>query len=454
MLLSIRKKTVVWWLMAALFISSFSISFHYFHLRPRVRLGERVIFCNPRAKISPRRVYHLKLWDYNWPVNRENGGYKALLEKAVADFRRLYPNIEVEITLLNFINGPQQFAQALQSNQAPDVYCSAFTIPPFDFKRQIPVGFFLKKEETAVYYPSLLNLTMRYSIACYFPRWTAPGIWIGNQQMMEKAGLSISQLQQQGWSLANFWGAASKVPLGAVYLVGNPGYNGFFTQLMADGMDPKNLILSLDLPLPNLSGITDVLDGLGGLIIQRKIPTDFDSNMIGRFLAGKSMLMAGVRPILFRFLKERTAAAQNAWSPVLLPPPSSPGPKQLLLVENSVIGVYRNKFTSGNDHLSAAVQLGKFLSAYPQTEPYQEMMVVPAHKENARAWADNMKALRPDCRVLIHWIEKLALVDLGVSPGYQEMVYPVLQEFLAGKISKEIAISRLISEKNLIPDAK
>lgn len=453
MLLNIRKKTLKWWLLAALFLASFFISFHFFSQRPRVRLGEQVIFCNPRAKVSPNRVYHLKLWDYNWPVNQEKGGYQAFLRKALADFRQTYPNIEVEITLLDLLNGPQQFAQALKSNLAPDVYCSAFTIPPFDFKRQIPVGFFLKKEETEAYNSSLFNLTLRHNISCYFPRWTAPGVWIGNQDLLEKAGVSASQLRQRGWSLPNFWDTASKVPPDAFFLVGNPGYNGFFPPLAADFTDLKNVNFKSDAAITEPKGITDTLDHFEKLITQRKIPADFDSNMIGRFLAGKSMFIAGIRPILFRFLKERTIAAQSTWNPVLLPPPSPVWPKQLLLVENSVIGVYRNKSTTGNDHLAAAVKLAQFLSAYPQIALYQEMMVVPALKENARIWG-KAEGMNPDCSALINLIEKATLIDLGVSPSYQEMVYPVLREFLTGKISKEIAAARLISQKNLIPDSK
>jgi hypothetical protein len=74
MFLNIRKRTLWGAFLSALFLASFFISFHYFSQRPRVRLGEHVIFCNPRAKINPKKVYHLKLWDYDWPVNQKNGG--------------------------------------------------------------------------------------------------------------------------------------------------------------------------------------------------------------------------------------------------------------------------------------------------------------------------------------------------------------------------------------------
>jgi hypothetical protein len=372
---------------------------------------------------------------------------------AVADFRQTYPNIQVDITLLDFLNGPQQFAQALQTNQAPDIYCSAFTIPPFDYQRQIPVGFFLQKEETGAYYPSLLNLAAKHNILCYFPRFAAPGIWVGNQELLEKTGLSTAQLQQQGWSSAAFWSSASKAPPGVFFLVGNPGYNGFFTQLVADYTDSQNGVFTLNGLDAASAKMNSTLDQLAELIARKKIPADVDSNMLGRFLSGKSILLAGVRPVLFRFLKEKNTANQSTWNPVLLPPPSSLWPKLPLLVENSVIGIYRNKHTSGNDHLTAAVKFGQFLSVYRRITPYQEMMVIPAVKENAQAWA-KLEGLRADCAFLLHLIEKAALVDLNVSSNYRETIYPVLREFFAGKISKEIAAERLISEKSLIPGSK
>ncbi|MCL6589900.1 MAG: extracellular solute-binding protein [Firmicutes bacterium] len=454
MLFNIRKRAFWGLLLAVLFLVSFFISARYFSQRPRVRLGEHVIFCNPRARINPKKLYHLKLWDYEWPVNQKQGGYKAFLQKAVADFRKVYPNIEVEITLLDLLKGPQQFTQALQSGLAPDVYCSAFTIPPFDYQRQIPVGFYLKKEEMEAYYPSLLNLTLRHDIVCYFPRWTTPGIWAGNRQLLEKAGLSPVQLQQQGWSLSTFWDTASKTPPGVFLLVGNPAYNGFFTQLAGGFTASKSGTFQLNGLKTGSTRVNYTIDQLAGLITRRKIPPDFDSNMMGHFLAGKSMFLAGVRPVLFRFLKERATANQSAWDPVLLPPPSPLWPKQLLLVENSVIGVYRNKFTRGNDQLTAAVKLGQFLSMYRNVTPYQEMMAIPAVKANARLWKMKLEGLGAGCSFLMNLIEKASLIDLGTAPDYQETVYPVLRDFLAGKITKEIAAARLISEKALIPGPK
>jgi hypothetical protein len=67
---------------------------------PKVTINGERIQVNPRAVLNLDKVYHLRLWDYEWPVGDEGTGYRGYLSRMVRDFRKIYPNIRVEVTLL------------------------------------------------------------------------------------------------------------------------------------------------------------------------------------------------------------------------------------------------------------------------------------------------------------------------------------------------------------------
>ena len=287
------NKKIILIFFAICFISGFLIVF--FNYRPRVKLGDDYLYCNPGAKVKSNRVYQLRLWDTNWPV-LEAGGYKAYLERMVLDFQRIYPNIRIAITLYDLFDGPNKLAAAFKTNTAPDVYCSAFDIPAFDLKRQIPVGFYLKPEMKTAYFPEARKLVQLHGVECYFPRWLAPTIWIGNKLLFDQVGLSVFHMQSPGY----FWGelaaGAQKLPRDKFILMGNLGHNGFFTDLAVNSATETN---STDHFLPP-SGIVASMNHLNNLIIQKKIPMNVESDMLGQFMAGNSLILAGVRPVIYR----------------------------------------------------------------------------------------------------------------------------------------------------------
>jgi maltose-binding protein MalE len=141
----VKRSTLIYLFLSFLFGLGFLTAFYI--REPQVKFGDHYIKCNPKAMINFKKSYHLQLWDYNWPIKDSGIQYRAYLQQAIRDFQKTYPNIHIEIRLLDLINGPTQLEQALKKNNGPDVYCSAYMIPKFNFKRQIPVGFYLNKKE-------------------------------------------------------------------------------------------------------------------------------------------------------------------------------------------------------------------------------------------------------------------------------------------------------------------
>ncbi len=423
-----------------------------FNYKPRVKLGKNYIFCNPNAKVKQRKTYHLRLWDANWPI-KENGGYKSYLKKLISDFQQQYPNIHVEITLHDLLEGPNQLKKALMTNSAPDVYCSAYSIPTFDYKRQIPIGFYLKREQKAVYFPEALKLTRFHGVECCFPRWLIPTIWIGNKYLMNNnLGLTGFQIDNKDFNFADLHEISQKLPRDRFLLVGNLGHNGFFTDLevniAADKIAGTMTAPGIGASFLSKQGIDRSLAILEDLIIQNKIPPDAESNMIGHFMKGNSLMLAGVNPLIYRFLKMRLAGtpAEQTCNPVILPSPVL-RQKKYTLTESGVICIYRNKMTTGDDHLAAAVKLGQFISIYQATEALQEMMLLPAAKQSAVKWCRELRKSIGTVDILVDIAENTTLLNLPDCVTYQKLIYPVLKNFYAQKISLENAATSLYDLK-------
>lgn len=387
--------------------------------RPRIRLGEHVIYINYRAKINPKKIYHLRLWDYQWPgVNGENW-YQPFIKRTVADFQRENPNIKVELRLVDFQSGPEEFSKALASGTAPDVYCSAYDIPEINYRWQIPVSIFLKPQELVSYYPDLKNLLALGKYQVTLPRWVVPGIWIGNRSLMEKAGLSVAKIQQQGWSWQDLYQIEQKTePI----CIGNYSAKGFLPQLLSVCSSQAK---------DNSRRVLDVIDLINGPLPQK---LDYEANMLELFLTGKTLFVGGVRPLVYDFIKRKANEGGIPWEPVLLPVPSENPGKIIVPVECGVVGIYRHKKTKGDDQLAAAARLAYYISTYPQTAPWERLKVIPAVPDVAAKWLENLgeKSYQP----LTDWLSQGMLINTEVGRSYQEKVYPGLKKYLSGKINR------------------
>ena len=392
----IRRRTLYVIIVIFLFLIGF-FSVRYLK-RPRIRLGKHLININYRAKINLKKTYHLKLWDYQWPgVNGENW-YQPFISKIVADFEKENPNIKVEFRLLDFRSGPGEFSKALASGDAPDVYCSAYDIPDFNYRWQIPAGIFLKTQELEVFYPELKNLLTFEEHLLSLPRWSVPGVWIGNSHLMENEGLSVKKIQTQGWS----WEDLTKLEQrpGPI-CIGNYSVKGFLPQLLSVYSSSTEA---------NGKRVLDFINYINGPLPQ---PLDYEADMLQRFLSGKTLFLAGVRPIVYDFIKRKAIEGKIPWTPTLLPVPSEKPGRIILPLESGVIGIYRNKRSKGDDQLAAAARLAHYICVYPQTTPWERLMVIPAVPALAEKWSKNLGEGYYDH--LTDWLSRGVMVNTKVG---------------------------------------
>ena len=403
--------------------------------RPRVRIGGRLIEIDPRTAPDPKRFYTLQFWDYDLPLGSPAGGsgsgYRQYLDRAVAAFQTQYPRIKVVITLLDIVAGPARLAAALRQNTAPDVYASAFQIPPVDDRRQIPLGVFLTPEEVREYPLSLRRLVQQDQCLWALPRWTAPGLWSGDRELLEKYGLVVSQLRATGWTWEQLAALGDRLPAGQALLAANPAANGFFRQLAAN-CEPAPEQVNAAWNGQSAGAVLELLARLGNA--RPTIPvTSYD--FLTRFYKGRALILTGTRPLFLPLLRAKMPRL------ALIPVPGRVAGLRNVVSENGVLSVYRNQRTRGDDQIAAAVKFARFLSCYGEVAPWLQMMVVPAAKNAAALWREKAGALigAAEAAYLTAVTQEANLQNLNELPGYQAQIYPALLDFLAGRTTPDQA---------------
>jgi hypothetical protein len=383
--------------------------------RPYVKIGERKVTVNVRARIDPKRQYTLRVWDTAPPGMP---GYRDYLEKAFAGFQKEHPNIRVELTLLDPEESRRRHQEGLRSGDLPDVYCSAYWIPAFDYGRQIPAGPFLSEAESAAYLPAAAELGKVAGVQCALPRWVAPLVWIGNRKLLDSEGVAVTGLQTNGWTWADVAGIYGK----------SPGRYGF-TALYAESAYPIRLVGSK-------VGADETLNGLDGLIRAKAIRRDYTGRAVRRFISGEAPLLAGARLWTFAWLREKLKNPA-AVDPVLLPCPAIGSlDRTWRPAEAGVIAVYRNRRTQGDDQLAAAARLAYFCSTYGEIGPWRELMVCPAAAEPFNRWRGELEPGGLDLAPLAQWMERGRLINYD-RPRTENFRMRLCHQYLTGESSKE-----------------
>jgi len=408
-MLLIRRATIGIVLLAILFLCGFWGAYHF--QRSHLKMGEHRIRLNPAAGINSKKQYLLRLWEDEWP--EEYGkGYQKYLQGAISDFQKKYPNIKIEVSGLDLLDGPAALARALRDNVAPDLYCSVFRVPPFDYRRQIPVSPYLSGKEIEIYHPALRRIASVDGYLGYFPRWAGLNLWIANRFFLEKAGLRANQIRETGWSWEDMLTLAPVLTEKEFLLVGDPGAAGFGNYLFNQGT------------LKNGFAENALLEKLKRLKEAAPPPSGFATNMLGLFLSGRAAILAGAGPGLAGFIRNKAQNSAAAGAPVLLPPPRLSSNGERLPVDLGVIAVYRNKKGKGDDQLAAAVKFGQFLSVYRTDFIWREMRLFPAGCSNGVNDADYLFAKK--------LLERAVVVNSGFKEQWREAARAV-EDYLAGK---------------------
>jgi hypothetical protein len=431
----INQRILIIPFLAALFGVSFYFTCQYLQPFQKIKIKERELRIKPKVTVDPAKKYQITLWDYDWPLR--NGNYRQYLQQQIQDFRRSYPNVTVQLRLLDILTGPEVLADALYKGQPPDVYCSALAIPEFNLKYQMPVEPYLQpKTREARYLPGIKRLTEIDGVQCYFPRWARPSIWVGNRRLLERAGRSTEQIQKRGWSWEEVLSLRAQLPAENYLLVGK--------------VIPEVVLQKIG----TSQGLTNRGGAEWGLLQKirdaKGVAADGNLKMLEYFITGRAVILAGVTPLIWRNLKERLAHSGAAWEAVCLPTPNWRPGKPRQTVELGVISVYRRPRLGGDAQVAAAMKLGEYLSLCRGTDaPWTEMMFIPAASVATARWFQKTAlASKADgsLRVLEQELSEGNLHSSAPCQAKLGRIAAVAQKYLTGAFSQPETIERLQME--------
>lgn len=445
-MLIIRRRTILLVIFVLLFMISAIMVYN--ERRTRIKIGDRYIHLNTQVKLDPKKQYLLELWDYDWSLALKEQNYQHYLEGLITEFQGHYPNIKVELKLLNPITDHNLLEEALKRNEAPDVYCSAFTNPPFDYRYQIPVGPYLTTEELKLYHPKLLQSLTVDEIVVGFPRWILVNYWLGNRKLLEAAGISVEKIQNEGWEWEDFLKINAKLGSENYLFGGYLGSRGLLNYVLTEMNAQQTGVFEEPTKSQFARGYnnSDFIRTAGGELVEEqvdilvarleqlkttKFSKHYDSNMLGDFLTGKTVVLAGIRPFLYNFIKQELSNRNQNWSPVLLPAPKIVNDREIQLIENGVVCVYRNRKTKGDDHLLAAVKLGQFISSYRNNSLIEQLSFIPAIE-----MIDEAGEVNSDLKNMRQLLNRSTLIQLE-SGTHQNSMSEAIRKYMHGKITKE-----------------
>ncbi len=325
--------------------------------------------------LDPSTRYTLRLWEFRYPVGPvlpfEEGGERHLekLMATLAAFRQAFPNVSVEVTLLDFCEGDRQLAQALDAGDPPDVFASWWDWPLPAHELVVPVAPYLHADEHALYYPAAWGPASRQGEPVAWPRWLCPLVVAGRREVLAEVGLDVSVLWSEGWDWNDLLEAAVQAC--------RPGARrGLHYGLVAPGGEAvlRWLVGSQGADLftrgPELER---ALDWVRSAVDAGAMPTGpaADDRAVAAFVAGEAAFLLGAGPAL---------ACHLAGMPevVLLPVPGFPGLPEVRPVAVTQLVVFRQRRFKGLEHTQAAMELARWLSRSPELFPRGSVLGVPA----------------------------------------------------------------------------
>lgn len=382
----------------------------YLYFSRLVTVGERRI--DPMAEVDPRRGYHLVVWEYEVPLPWESGAHRQALEDAIAEFRKVWPNITVELEVLPWHAGHARLREALAKGEPPDVYSMPLGARKVDPEWQVPVEPYLAREAREDLLPSAARALSDRDGLWGWPRWVQPKVWVAREDMASELARPRSR-----WTREEFLSvlAAVKTRSGAYGLALNPYDPSAFVEAMVASTG-KNLIgndgsrgWSVDELTRGFAFFQELIRR--GLVDED--PASMARSRLARFWNRRAAVIAPVNPWLLQHLMSRggvTGSADGGTGEgehlaVAVPPPAfdaAPGPARHPAVVAGYI-VFRQKEDRGDDHIKAAMLLAEHLSRRMGPWEAARLFAVPAHPSSWNAWRSDAGLPQKELDLLIEW---------------------------------------------------
>lgn len=359
---------------------------------------------DPRAPVDPGRKYHLTVWDYRLPFTSPAGApFSACSEQAIHRFELRHPNVTVDLVLIDAADGPAKLAEALAAGYPPDVYCSPYGNPASGSDLQVPVGLYLDYDAWARYHPVAWQAAKVGGTVWAWPRWLVLWPWVGNEDLLTRAGVDTSLVAREGWTREEFTAMSGRLA--------SAGGHGARTSTLAascPAMVLRDLLFAGHLAAPEppapdtywlgaeAGAVVSWLAGLreaGGL---EPDGSGTNPGILDSFIHGRSAVLASPSPWTTDFLLEFSPRpepwqfslpARDKEPPlVLLPPPHRAGEPTVTWVSAATVSVFRQARYKGDDNTHLAVELARELTTGLRPWLRDEALCLPADLSELASW--------------------------------------------------------------------
>ncbi|HCJ11174.1 MAG TPA: hypothetical protein DHW14_08460 [Clostridiales bacterium] len=384
---------------------------------------------DPEVPVDPDRRYHLVVWDYRLPFTSPGGApFPEATERAIRRFQSRHPNVTVDLVVLDPADGQEQLAQALAAGYPPDVYCSPFGPPAVGSALQVPVGLYLDYETWARYHPVAWQAVKVDGTVWAWPRWLVLWPWLGNETLLERAGLDVESLARDGWTwedlaaaaeaLSGLEPASDRRPTLAASAPAVVFRDLLFTWHLAAETAPEPETFWLG-PAP--AEAARFLEELRELRALGSTGTGRNPGVLDSFVHGRTALLVNPSPWATMFLAE-VVPRQDPWQfsvpsregrppMVLLPAPARPGsesPGPVVWVSAAPVMVFRQARYRGDDNTRLAMDLAREITL--GTRPWLRDLpfCVPAEVGEMAAWRLGSERFGPAGELARNALERLA----------------------------------------------
>ncbi|MGE5592488.1 MAG: ABC transporter substrate-binding protein [Betaproteobacteria bacterium] len=358
---------------------------------------------HPWVRVDPVKSYTLKVWSTRWPLFRGGYGYDDLIDEAEAEFRALYPNVEVEYVLLRLDEIAQAIAEAVDNSTPPDVCVAPFDPSLVESGLVVPVDAFMDRSVAddagaEAFEPRALQALTVDGRVWAWPSWISVQAWAGNAQLLREAGVDVKRVMTFGWSYEDVLAMARALAArqagveerhrAYALVLETTSTASLDTLMRAAGL---GLALEADGSLAwHGAPLVEALSFLEEARDEGAFPepvSRMGERMLELFWTGRAAVIGPVGPGFARHVRERLEriargdlpSAREGVEPVLLPVPHPRGGEANSCTSVTSVMAFKRPGPGGEDAARLAVEFARLLARKEALWLAKEMCVVPAH---------------------------------------------------------------------------
>lgn len=435
------RKRLWTWLIAAAVAAAAVLTPWYLGLSRRFAVDG--IKINPRAALREDRQYVLVVWEEAVAAPWALQSQRERLNEALGEFSIRYPNVRVELELMDQQTARQRLSQALAAGSPPDVYGAASaTGLALPLPLQVPATPYLIEQNEAdpPFTGAARDGLTSDGFLWGWPRGLWWDGWLARRDTLERRGFLTTASADgaegpwllQDWTYAAVLAAAS-------------GEDSPLLSVAVDVTDPDVLWQLLHAfpagrpdtassPLPwSEEQVAQAADFIRSLSRSRSRGRDASALSLSRFTALSAGDVAVIGPV--NVYGAQSAVRRAPENLVVVPPPAPAGLSPVLPVAPSAYFIFRQAEYKGDDHTRAAAELAAFLASTTEAWFIESLGLLPASTEGWTVWQERAPWNEATRRVLADTPQATGrAIPLPEQPtdDFRRVLTPIWQSYLDG----------------------